>query len=128
MTLDELKRYLRSRTGSTEESPFGPEHLVYKVMGKIFAVVAWDEEPVTMSLKCDPEGVEVLRKVFRAVTPAPYFDKRHWNLVALDGSVPEPELLAMVDDSYELVVAGLTRARREELRRLTQVAPRSRTT
>jgi predicted DNA-binding protein (MmcQ/YjbR family) len=90
MTLDELKRYLRSKPGATEETPFGPEHLVYKVMGKIFAVVGWDEEPVTMSLKCDPEGVEVLRKVFRSVTPAPYFDKRHWNVVALDGSIPVP--------------------------------------
>jgi predicted DNA-binding protein (MmcQ/YjbR family) len=112
MTLDELKQYLRSKPGATEGTPFGPEHLVYKVMGKIFAVVGWDEEPVTMSLKCDPEGVEVLRKVFRAVTPAPYFDKRYWNLVVLDGSIPEPELLAMVDDSYDLVVEGLTRAQR----------------
>jgi len=115
MTLDELERYLRSKPGATEGTPFGPEHLVYKVMGKIFAVVGWDEEPVTMSLKCDPEGVEVLRKVFRAVTPAPYFDKRYWNLVVLDGSIPEPELLAMVDDSYDLVVEGLTRAQREQL-------------
>ena len=117
MTLDELERYLRSKPGATEGTPFGPEHLVYKVMGKIFAVVGWDEEPVTMSLKCDPEGVEVLRKVFRAVTPAPYFDKRYWNSVVLDGSIPEPELLAMVDDSYDLVVEGLTRAQREQLMR-----------
>jgi predicted DNA-binding protein (MmcQ/YjbR family) len=118
MTLDELKRYLRSKPGATEESPFGPEHLVYKVMGKIFAVVGWDEEPVTMSVKCEPERVEELRQVFRAVRPAPYFDKHHWNLIVLDGSVPEPELLAMVDDSYDLVVKNLTRAQRERLRRL----------
>jgi predicted DNA-binding protein (MmcQ/YjbR family) len=116
-TLEKLKRYLRSKNGATEETPFGPEHLVYKVMGKIFAVVGWDEEPLTMSLKCDPERVEELRQVFRAVGPAPYFDKRHWNLVVLDGSVPEPELLAMVDDSYDLVVRGLPRARREQLQR-----------
>lgn len=118
MTLDGLKRYLRSKPGTTEETPFGPEHLVYKVMGKIFAVVGWDEEPMTMSIKCDPERVEELRQVFRAVGPAPYFDKRHWNLVVLDGSVPEPELLAMVDDSYDLVVKNLTRAQRERLRRI----------
>jgi predicted DNA-binding protein (MmcQ/YjbR family) len=124
MTLDELKRYLRSKPGATEETPFGPEHLVYKVMGKIFAVVGWDEEPVTLSLKCDPEGVEVLRKVFRAVTPAPYFDKRHWNLVALDGSIPDPELVAMGDGSYDLVVEGLTRAQRESLRRFGHSRPR----
>jgi len=126
MTLDELKRYLRSKPGVTESTPFGPEHLVYKVVGKIFAVVGWEQDPVTMSLKCDPEEVEVVRKVFRAVTPAPYFDKRHWNRVTIDGSIPEPELLAMVDASYDLVVDGLTRARREELRRLSCTAPRSR--
>ena len=123
-TLDELKRYLRSKPGTTEDTPFGPEHLVYKVMGKIFAVVGWDEEPMTMSLKCEPERVEELRQVFRAVGPAPYFDKHHWNLVVLDGSVPEPELLAMVDDSYDLVVSGLSRARREQLQRRRR--PRSR--
>jgi len=117
LTLDELKRFLRSKPGTTEDTPFGPEHLVYKVMGKIFAVVGWDEEPMTMSLKCEPERVEELRQVFRAVMPAPYFDKHHWNLVVLDGSVPEPELLAMVDDSYDLVVRGLSRARREQLQR-----------
>lgn len=117
LTLDELKRFLRSKPGTTEDTPFGPEHLVYKVMGKIFAVIGWDEEPMTMSIKCDPERVEELRQVFRAVRPAPYFDKHHWNLVVLDGSVPEPELLAMVDDSYDLVVRGLPRARREQLQR-----------
>ena len=117
MTLEELERYLRSKPGTTEETPFGPEHLVYKVMGKIFAVIGWDEEPRTMSVKCDPERVEELRHVFRAVGPAPYFDKRHRNLVVLDGSVPEPELLAMADDSYDLVVSRLSRARREQLKR-----------
>lgn len=117
MTLEKVKRYLRSKPGATEETPFGPEHLVYKVAGKIFAVVGWDEDPMTMSLKCEPERVEELRQVFRAVKPAPYFDKRHWNLVVLDGSVPEAELMAMVDDSYDLVVRGLPRARRQELQR-----------
>ena len=117
MALDELKRFLRSKPGATEDTPFGPEHLVYKVMGKIFAVVGWDEDPMTMSLKCEPERVEELRQVFRAVGPAPYFDKRHWNLVVLDGSVPQAELLAMVDDSYDLVIKNLTRALRERLRR-----------
>jgi len=118
--LSDLTRLLKSKPGSTEEVPFGPEHLVYKVMGRIFAVIGWDEEPLTMSLKAEPERVEELREVFRAVTPAPYFHKRHWNLVRLDGSIPEPELVAMIDDSYDIVVRGLTRARREELRRVAE--------
>lgn len=117
--LQDLRRYLISKPGSTEEVPFGPEHLVYKVMGKIFAVVGWDEEPMTMSMKAEPERVEELRQVFHAVTPAPYFHKRHWNQVLLDGSVPEPELLAMIDDSYDIVVRGLTRNQRDALQRST---------
>jgi len=115
MDLNTLKHHLLARPGANEGAAFGPEHLTYKVMGKLFAVVSWDEEPMRVSLKCDPEKVEALRKVFSAVKPPPYFNKRHWNLVILDDTVPEPELTAMIDESYELVVSGLTRKQREEL-------------
>jgi len=117
MNLDALKRCLKSKPAATEGTAWGPEHLVYKVMGKLFAVVSWDEEPMRMSLKCDPDRVDALRAVFPAVQPAPYFNKRHWNLVVLDGSLPDEELQAMIDRSYELVVAKLTRAQRDELER-----------
>jgi len=115
MDLKTLKRHLLVRPGATEGAAFGPEHLTYKVVGKLFAVVSWDEDPMRISLKCDPTEVEALRKVFPAVQPAPYFNKRHWNVVKLDGTVPEPEFLAMIDESYRLVVEGLTRKQREEL-------------
>jgi len=115
MILDELKSTLLAKTGATEGTAWGPEHLVYKVMGKLFAVVAWDETPMRMSLKCDPGRVEELRAVFKAVRPAPYFNKKHWNQVVLDGTVPDGELEAMIDESYELVIGGLTRAQREQL-------------
>lgn len=115
MTLDELKSTLLAKPGATEGTAWGPEHLVYKVMGKLFAVLAWDQTPMRMSLKCDPDRVEELRRVFAAVRPAPYFNKRHWNQVILDGSVPDGELEAMVDESYELVVRGLTRTQREQI-------------
>jgi predicted DNA-binding protein (MmcQ/YjbR family) len=115
MDLKKLKRYLISQPGATEGTAFGPEHLTYKVMGKLFAVVAWDEDPVRISLKGDPAEVEALRKVFPAVQPPPYFNKKHWNLVVVDGSVPGPEFLAMIDESYRLVVKGLTRKQRENL-------------
>ena len=113
MDLNTLKQCLLARPGATEGAAFGPEHLTYKVMGKLFAVVSWDENPMRISLKCDPAEVEALRKVFPAVQPAPYFNKRHWNVVILDGTVPEPEFLAMIDESYRLVVKGLTRKQRE---------------
>jgi predicted DNA-binding protein (MmcQ/YjbR family) len=115
LDLDDLKSYLMAKPGATEEVPFGPEALVYKVMGKMFALLAWDESPMRVSLKCDPDRVEVLRAVFPAVRGAPYFNKRHWNAVDLDGSVPIEELLGMIDDSYDLVVKGLPRRLRDAL-------------
>ncbi len=115
MNLEELRAYLLSKPGATEEIPFGPQALVYKVMGKMFALVAWEETPLRVSLKCDPDRAIALRTVFKGVRGAYHFNKRHWNMVDLDGSVPIPEALAMIDDSYALVVKGLPKAKREEL-------------
>ncbi len=115
INLEKLKSYLTAKHGASEGAAFGPEHLTYKVMGKLFTVVSWNEEPVRMSLKCDPAKVDVLRKVFSAVQPPPYFNKKHWNLIILDGSVPEAEFAAMIDESYDLVAKGLTRRQQDEL-------------
>jgi len=115
MELETLKGLLLEMVGVTEEIPFGPEALVYKVMGKMFALVAWDESPMRISLKCDPERAVELRSVFKGVRGAYHFNKRHWNMVDLDGSVPIPEVLAMIEDSYDLVVRGLPRAKRDRL-------------
>jgi predicted DNA-binding protein (MmcQ/YjbR family) len=115
MNLERLKKLLLAKPGADEGAAFGPEHLAYKVGGKLFAVVSWDEDPMRISLKADPDKVEAQRKVFAAVQPPAYFNKRHWNLVLLDGTVPEPELEAMIDESYDLVVKGLTRTQRESL-------------
>jgi predicted DNA-binding protein (MmcQ/YjbR family) len=115
MNLETLKSILLAKPGAAEDAAFGPEHLTYKIMGKLFAVVSWEEEPMRMSLKCDPAKVEVLRKVFQSVQPPPYFNKSHWNLVILDSTVPEPELLAMIDESYDLVLEKLTRKQREAI-------------
>jgi predicted DNA-binding protein (MmcQ/YjbR family) len=115
MTLDSLKSFLLEMGGVTEEIPFGPQALVYKVMGKMFALVAWDASPMRISLKCDPERAMELRTVFEGVRGAYHFNKRHWNMVDLDGSVPIPEVLAMIEDSYELVVRGLPKTKRDQL-------------
>ena len=116
MELETLKELLLEMAGVTEEIPFGPEALVYKVMGKMFALVAWDESPMRISLKCDPERAIELRSVFQGVRGAYHFNKRHWNMVDLDGSVPIPEVLAMIEDSYDLVVRGLPKVKRDQLR------------
>lgn len=116
MDLESLKSFLVKMDGVTEEIPFGPQAIVYKVMGKMFALVAWDESPMRISLKCDPERAVELRSVFEGVRGAYHFNKRHWNMVDLDGSVPIPEVLAMIEDSYDLVVKGLPKAKRNRLR------------
>jgi predicted DNA-binding protein (MmcQ/YjbR family) len=115
MKLEEIRRILLAKRGATEEIPFGPGALVYKVMGKMFALVAEDAEPLYVSLKCEPGQARFLRDVFPAVRPGYHMNKTHWNSVTLDDSIPLPELLGMIDDSYDLVVKGLTRAKREEL-------------
>lgn len=115
MELKQLATYLLTKKGTTEETPFGPEALVYKVVGKMFALVAWQEDPLHVSLKCEPGQAMFLRDMYPAVRPGYHMNKTHWNTVALDGTVPDEEVLAMIDDSYDLVVKGLTRAQREDL-------------
>lgn len=115
MGLAALQAYLMAKKGTTEERPFGPEALVYKVMGKMFALVAWEANPLTISLKCDPDEALFLRDIYTAVRPGYHLNKKHWNTVTIDGSVPQTEFLRMIDDSYNLVVKGLTKSEREAL-------------
>jgi predicted DNA-binding protein (MmcQ/YjbR family) len=115
MELTALQAYLLAKKGVTEERPFGPEALVYKVMGKMFALIAWESTPLTISLKCDPDEALFLRDIYTAVRPGYHLNKKHWNTVTIDGSVPEKEFLHMIDDSYNLVVKGLTKVQQEAL-------------
>ncbi|MFQ5570394.1 MAG: MmcQ/YjbR family DNA-binding protein [Rhodothermales bacterium] len=115
MHLETCYTYLQQKTGAVEEFPFGPQALVFKVMGKMFALVAVDEVPPRISLKCDPEQALVLRERYDAVRPGYHMNKKHWNTVHLDGSVPPDEITAMIDASYDLVVQGLKKVDREKL-------------
>jgi predicted DNA-binding protein (MmcQ/YjbR family) len=103
------------KPGSAEDYPFGDEVAVFKVAGRMFALVTLGPPPGSVSLKCDPGRAAALRDRYAAITPGYHLNKRHWNTVALDGSVPDEELLDLIDHSYELVVAGLPRAQRDEL-------------
>ena len=118
MTLEQLKVYLLAKKGAVEERPFGPEALVYKVVGKMFALVAWEADPLTISLKCDPDEALFLRDIYTAVRPGYHLNKRHWNTVTINGTIPEKEFLSMIDDSYNLVVKRLTNAQRQSLQEL----------
>ena len=115
MKLENLRRYLLGRPGAAEEHPFGPQPLVLKVGGKIFALVAADATPLTISLKCEPDHAQFLRDSFPAVRPGYHLNKQHWNTVTLDGSIPDEGIYSMIDESYRLVVAGLSRAARSKL-------------
>lgn len=112
MELEELRRYLLARPGAEETFPFDPVTLVAKVGGKIFALFSLDETPLRLNLKCIPEQAEVLRELYPAVLPGYHMNKRHWNTVVLDGSLPEEDIRGMIDESYRLVVQKLPRARR----------------
>jgi predicted DNA-binding protein (MmcQ/YjbR family) len=104
-----------AKPGTVEDYPFGDEVAVFKVAGKMFALVPLGETPASISLKCDPELAAFLRNRYTGVAPGYHLNKRHWNTLTLDGSVPDDEVLELIDHSYDLVVARLTRAQRNQL-------------
>ncbi|MFE9426903.1 MmcQ/YjbR family DNA-binding protein [Kitasatospora sp. NPDC006697] len=108
-TADELKAACLELTGAEETFPFGPETSVFKVGGKVFAISALDGEPLRISLKCDPDLAVRLRADYPAITGGWHLNKRHWNTVLLDGSVPRRLVDEMIEDSYDLIVAKLPR-------------------
>ncbi len=110
-----LEKHLLAKTCSVKEFPFGPEAAVFKVAGKMFALVAWTTEPVRLTLKCEPDEADFLRSRFAAIVPGYYMNKKHWNTITLDNSIPEDLLLDMIETSYALVVKGLPKAERGKI-------------
>jgi predicted DNA-binding protein (MmcQ/YjbR family) len=115
MTRDEALGLCAGFPGAAEEYPFGDGVAVFKVGGRIFALVALDADPGSVSLKCDPGLALEWRARFPAVRPGYHLNKRHWNTVEFDGSVDDDELREMIDHSYDLVVRRLPRAIRDRL-------------
>lgn len=113
--LEPLRAYMLHQKEAIEDQPFGPEALVFKVCGKMFALINWQARPIRVNLKCDPFLAPILRSTYDAVLPGYHMNKRHWNTVILDGSIPEDEVLEMIDASYALVVKGLKKADRDRL-------------
>ncbi|MFC7934237.1 MmcQ/YjbR family DNA-binding protein [Streptomyces cinereoruber] len=116
MTPDELRALCLEFNDATEEFPFGPDTSVFKVAGKLFALSALDSEPLRVNLKCDPDEAVRLREEHPAITPGYHMNKRHWNTVIV-GDLPAPVVRELVEDSYDLVVAGLPKAVRLRLDR-----------
>ncbi len=115
MTPDEVRDHCLSFLGTEESFPFGPETSVFKVAGKIFALSQLGERPLRVSLKCEPALAEQLRAAHPAVIPGYHLNKRHWNTVTIDGSLPDQTIGDMVEDSYDLVVSKLPRVRQRAL-------------
>ena len=115
MTPDALRRLCLGFRGATEDFPFGPDVSVFKVGGKMFALSALDGAPLKVSLKCEPELAEQLRLSYPAIAPGYHLNKRHWNTVTLDGSLDDRMVRDLVEDSYDLVVDGLSRKDRQRL-------------
>lgn len=115
MRPETLKAYLLSKPEALEDFPFGPEAAVYKVLDKMFALTFMRDGKLHINLKCDPVEAQQLRDIFPAVTAGYHMNKRHWNTVVLDNSLPDGEIQRQIDHSYALVVKGLKKAERQGL-------------
>jgi predicted DNA-binding protein (MmcQ/YjbR family) len=114
MDIEVFRTYVMGKSAVTEETPFGPDTLVYKVMGKAFALCGIDEFN-GVNLKCDPERAIDLRERYSGIQPGYHMNKKHWNTLATDGSVPPHLFFELIDHSYNLVVAGLPKKERAKL-------------
>jgi len=116
MDIETFRNYCLDKKGVTEEMPFGPDNLVFKLMGKMFALAGLDEVPLRVNLKCDPERVITLREEYPAnILPGYHMNKKHWNTVVLDGHLPNSFIFELVDHSYEMVLLGLPKKLQKDL-------------
>lgn len=117
MHLESLRSYCLAKAGTTESTPFDSDTLVFKVMGKMFALISIGR-PDTVNLKCDPERAEELRAEWEEIEPGYHMSKKHWNTVQLHGRLTDAFLQELIDHSYDLVAASLKKSEKEELARL----------
>jgi predicted DNA-binding protein (MmcQ/YjbR family) len=103
MNLEQFREYCLSKPRVTEETPFGPDTLVLKVGGKIFAIAPLDEVPARANLKCDPDLALDLRDRYEQVRPGYHMNKKHWNTIEIESGLPDGEIRKMIDHSYDLV-------------------------
>ena len=112
MNRKQARKYLLGKPKALEDFPFGKDVSVFKVNQKMFALANTREGEDRLNLKCDPEQAFILRDIFPSVVPGYHMNKKHWNTVILDGSIPRGEIERMIDHSYSLVVKGLLKKHR----------------
>jgi predicted DNA-binding protein (MmcQ/YjbR family) len=115
MNIETLRRYCLSKPGCTEDFPFDEETLVFRVRGKIYCLVSLESIPLQFNLKCDPLRAIELREEYDAVQPGYHMNKKHWNTVVMNGSIPSRVIREMIDDSYTLIFESLPKRLRNEL-------------
>ena len=115
MDLAQFREYCLSKPSATEGTPFGPDVLVFKVRGKMFALAALEEVPTTVNLKCEPDLALELRDRYEQVQPGYHMNKKHWNTVEIESGIPDAEVRRMIDHSYQLVIKSLPKAERKKL-------------
>ena len=103
MNIEILREYCISKKNVTESFPFGDDTLVFKTEGRIFALVNLEGD-LSINLKCNPAQAIELRERYSSVIPGYHMNKKHWNTIYIDGSVPDKEVFSWIDHSYELVV------------------------
>ena len=122
MNIESYRTYCIKKPGTTEHFPFDEDTLVFKVMGKMFALsslTSWENGEPRINLKCDPEEAVLLREQYpESVLPGYHMNKQHWNTVVLNGELTTKELQEFIDHSYALIVSSLTKKLKEELKRL----------
>lgn len=115
LSFDQIDAYFLSKPGAQPTYPFDETTRVYKVLGMMFGLLPEDEIPLRINLKCDPDDALALRKQYPAITAGYHMNKRHWNSVLIDGSLPENLVKELIDHSYELVINKMTRANQRKL-------------
>ncbi len=117
MDIVSFREYCLSKKGVTESFPFDNQALVFKVMGKMFALTNVDLFS-SINLKCDPERAVELRDLYEGISPGYHMNKKHWNTVSTQAALPDSLVLELTDHSYDLVVAKLPKALKKELSEL----------
>lgn len=116
MDLTEIRNYCMKKSGSTEDFPFDFDVLAIRVSGKIYLLTDIKTAPLKINLKCDPDNALYLREKYKdKILPGHHMNKKHWNTVIIDGSIPENEIYKMIDESYSLVYKGLNRKQQEKI-------------
>lgn len=113
--LEDVREYCLLLPEVTEGYPFGEDHLVFKVKDKMFCLMSLEAFPSTMNLKCEPDRAIELREQYDGIAPGYHMNKKHWNTLTLDGSIPDDVVLDLVRHSFDRVVKGLKKSERDEI-------------